>query len=114
MIKGIDIDLEGKVYTVPPLNLGALEKLQDRLLAFTGGIDKDSVATVLDAAYLALRRNYPEMTREDVAGMIDVANMEAVMLAVMDVSGLRRKSLESERSQPGEGNSSGEAQPGSL
>jgi len=95
-IKGIPLSLGGKTYIVPPLNLGTLERLQERLANFTGGVDQESVSTVLDAAHSALLRNYPEITREQVAEMIDVANMAEVMEAVMDVSGLKRKAIEAD------------------
>ena len=94
MIKGIDMELGGKVWTIPPLNLGALEGLEARLQNFTGGLDAASISLVLDAAFMALRRNYRDISREQVAEIVDVANMEAVMEAVMDVSGLKRKTLE--------------------
>lgn len=93
-IKGIPLPLGGKTYIVPPLNLGALERLQERLTSFTGGIDQESVSTVLDAAHSALLRNYPDLTRDQVAEVVDVANMAEVMEAVMDVSGLKRKAIE--------------------
>ncbi|MFK7088684.1 hypothetical protein AAFM71_07690 [Chromobacterium violaceum] len=102
-IKGIPLSLGGTTYIVPPLNLGALEQLQERLANFSGGIDAASVGTVLDAAHAALVRNYPDLTRERVAELIDVANMGEVMEAVMDVSGLKRQAFETE------GQSSGEA-----
>ncbi|HNA67279.1 MAG TPA: hypothetical protein PLN96_05125 [Zoogloea sp.] len=91
MIKGITLHLAGTDYDVPPIALGDLERLQDRIAGFQGGLDKDSVATVIDAAHAALKRNYPEITRETVAGLVDVANMGEVFSAVMDVSGLLRK-----------------------
>lgn len=102
MIKGIDMELGGRVWTIPPLNLAALEGLEARLQSFTGGLDAASISLVLDAAYLALKRNYPGLARDEVAEFIDVANMEAVMEAVMDVSGLKRKSLEGGVPTPGE------------
>lgn len=94
-VKGIPIQFAGKEYVIPPLSLGALEQLQERIAGFTGDIrSKEQVATVLDAAHAALKRNYPDVTREDVADWIDVANMADVFEAVMDISGLKRKSLE--------------------
>lgn len=98
-IKGIPLELGGETLIVPPINLGALEQMQEALASYTGGLDKVSMATVLDAAHAALRRNYPDMTREDVADVIDVANMQQVMEAVMDVSGLRRKALEADQGE---------------
>jgi hypothetical protein len=93
-IKGIRLELSGDFYVIPPMPLGALEQMHDRLDAYTGGADKQSVSTVIDCLYAALKRNYPEKTREDVADLVDVGNMQDVMMAVMDVSGMRRKQLE--------------------
>lgn len=94
-VKGIPVELGGETLVIPPLALGALEQLQERVGNFRGDIrDKEQVATVIDAAHAALKRNYPEMTREQVADAIDIGNMADVFEAVMDVSGLKRKALE--------------------
>lgn len=102
--KGVQIEFaNGEKYVVPPLTLGMVELLQDRLSAFTGGMDKESVALVTDAVLMALNRNYPEVTREQLKDeLLDLGNMEEVMLAVMDVSGLRRKEQEKGEAQPGQ------------
>ncbi|OQS41131.1 hypothetical protein [Chromobacterium haemolyticum] len=101
-IKGISVLLNGKAYVIPPLNLAALEQLQDRLEQFDGGIGKESISTVLDATTAALKRNYPDLTRDQVAELVDVANMAEVMEAIMDVSGLKRKAQEVEGQPQGE------------
>lgn len=97
---GIAIALAGDEYIVPPLNLGTLEQMQKRLQDFNGGIDAASVNTVLDATHAALLRNYPEITRDEIAELVDVGNMQEIMQAVMDVSGLRRKALETKDLAP--------------
>ncbi|MBS0370203.1 MAG: hypothetical protein JSS57_13480 [Proteobacteria bacterium] len=93
-IKGIPVELGGGTYIVPPITLGALEQLQEDLSNYTAGLGKTSLKTVVDATHAALRRNYPGMTRDQVADLLDVGNMQEIMDAVMDVSGLRRKALE--------------------
>jgi hypothetical protein len=95
-VKGVQVEFSnGTTMTVPPLNLAAVETLQDRLATFKGGMDKESVALMVDATLLALKRNYPDMTRDQVVNdLLDLGNMEEVMQAVMDVSGLRRKEQE--------------------
>lgn len=101
-VKGISIELGGEQYVVPPIALGALEQLQSRLAGFSGDVsDAAQVSTVIDAAHAALRRNYPQLTRDAVADLIDVSNMAEVFEAVMDISGLKRRSHEEKR-QPGE------------
>lgn len=99
--KGIPLEIGGKVYVFAPISFGYLEQLQERLVEFKGGIDPASVATALDVAFASLTRNYPEMTREDVAELIDLENFMEIFTAAMDVSGLRRKALE-EAAKPGE------------
>lgn len=94
-VKGIAVQLGGESFVIPPLSLGALEQLQSRVADFKGDIrDKEQVATVIDAAHAALKRNYPAITRDEIADMIDVGNMAEVFEAVMDVSGLKRKAIE--------------------
>lgn len=98
--KGIPVVLGNETYIVPPLALGALEQLQSRVANFNGDIrDAEQVATVIDAAHSALRRNYPEITRDELCELLDVANMTEVFEAVMDVSGLKRRKLEAGESQ---------------
>lgn len=102
-IKGISLNLSGETLVVPPLSLGALEQLQERINKFNGDIgDREQVATVIDAVHAALRRNYPEITRDTVADMIGLENMNEVFEAVMDVSGMKRRALESEAAAAGE------------
>jgi hypothetical protein len=92
---GIKLTLGGEDYILPPISLGALEQLKDGIAAFNGDItDGAQVSTVIDAALASLNRNYPDITRAQVADMIDVGNMADVFSAVMDVSGLKRKALE--------------------
>lgn len=99
-IPGITLRLADGDYVVPPLSLGALEQLQSQIASFTGNVlDAGQVATVIDATHAALRRNYPDLTRDAVAELIDVGNMVEVFEALMDVSGLKRKAQES---APGE------------
>nr|DAT12065.1 MAG TPA: tail tube protein [Caudoviricetes sp.] len=100
-IKGVTVELNGTEYVIPPIALGALEQLQSRIGAFDGNVqDAKQISTVIDCAHSALKRNYPDMTREEVADLIDIGNMNEVFAAVMDVSGLKRK--EQEAAQAGE------------
>lgn len=98
MIKGVSLELgDGNTYVLPPLTLGALEILQDKLNAsYAGALDPEYIKTVIDAAHLALRRNYPDLTRDQVKEIIGLENMEMVFKAVLDVSGMFRKSLEAQ------------------
>jgi uncharacterized protein (DUF433 family) len=88
MIPGKDIKLGGETYTVPPLTLGALQRFQAKLTSYSGSLSAEDVQTVIDVATAALKRNYPDLTAEQVADMIDLGNIQEVFMAVMSVSGL--------------------------
>jgi hypothetical protein len=98
-VKGVEIEFaNGLTLVVPPLSLAAVESFQDRLTAYSGGLS--DVTLVIDALHASLKRNYPEMTREEVAETVDIANMQQVMFAVMNVSGLVKKEDESGEAKP--------------
>ncbi|MBV8061455.1 MAG: hypothetical protein JO253_08050 [Alphaproteobacteria bacterium] len=89
-VKGTAIDFaDGSTLIVPPLSLASVEALQDRLVNYKGGLG--DVSVVIDALHASLKRNYPDMTRDQVAELVDIANMQDVMLAVMNTSGLKSK-----------------------
>lgn len=93
-IAGVNFDFGAETLIIPPLALGDLELLQERLAALQlGSLDPQSVSTVIDATLAALLRNYPDMTRARVAALIDLANMAQVIQCVMDVAGMYRKAL---------------------
>lgn len=86
--KGVAIEIAGVVYIIPALTLRSVQALQERLTKYTGQLNAESVELVLDTVHAALARNYPDMTRDAVADMVDLSNMAALMNAVMGVSGL--------------------------
>lgn len=92
--KGIPFQLGDRLLVVPPLNFRSLEELQDRLANFEAGVDKEARATIVDAAWHALRRNYPDITQDEIIDGLDIGNMQELMESVMDVSGLKRKAYE--------------------
>jgi hypothetical protein len=96
--KGIKVTLGERDLVVPPLNFRALQQFQERLVGFSGGVDPQSVALVLDVVEASLQRNYTDITREWLEEVLDVGNMQEVMEACMDVSGLKRKAQEQEAS----------------
>ena len=100
LIPGIEKDFGGgRVYVIPPLSLGALELLQDRMaeLPSLTSTDPAAIKTIIDATHMALKRNYPELTREEVGELVDVGNTGEVYECLMDVAGIKRKAQEAER-----------------
>lgn len=95
MIPGIEFPFSAtKKLIIPPMSLGALELMQDKLaiVPTLTATDPVAVKTMIDALHLALKRNYPEITRPEVAELIDVGNMGDIFECLMDVGGVKRKS----------------------
>lgn len=84
--RGTVLAIDGQDYYFAPLSLGALELLLPKLQNFT----EQDIGTVIDVAHKSLKRNYPEITREEVADMIYMDQLQDVMAAVMSVSGLKQ------------------------
>lgn len=95
LIPGVERTFGGEVYIIPPLSLGALQRLQGKLEALgqaAGPLEPAAVSTVIEATYSALRRNYPDITKEKVAeDIVDVGNMHEIIACVMDVAGVKRR-----------------------
>lgn len=93
-VKGVVVEFADGPLVVPPLSLASVEALQDRLSGYgDGGIAQ--VSLVIDSLWHALKRNYPDLTRDQAADMVDMENMGEVMDAVMNVAGLKRKAGDS-------------------
>lgn len=94
-VKGIPFEFSDCTLAIPSLSLGAMERLQERLAGMSDDMfDPENISTVIDTLHAALGRNYPDMTREEVADLIDLENMQEAMTCAMDISGLKRKALE--------------------
>lgn len=94
--RGTTIQIDGQPFVFAPLSLGAVEKLLPALQSF----QPNDVGMVIDVAHKSLKRNYPDITRDDVADMLYMDQLEEVMAAVMSVSGLKNK--ESQEGEAGE------------
>lgn len=95
MIEGKTINLGGEEYVVPPLNLGQIRRLQKEIENIgrldAASLDDNAVDTMLNVILAGMSRNYPELTKEKLEGLIDLGNMRAVTEAVLGVSGLKKE-----------------------
>ncbi|RZA14045.1 MAG: hypothetical protein EOP02_27255 [Proteobacteria bacterium] len=65
-VPGVSFPFPGKTLVIPPLALGDLEQLLERINAvMAGNMDRDSIATVIDATHAALRRNFQTRSTHD-------------------------------------------------
>jgi hypothetical protein len=103
MIPGIPKMIGGIEHIVPPLSLGGLEFYGEAIEAFQEG--KTGLAgfsVVTDVVFAALKRNYPDVTRDFVKEGIGLEDAGDFLIAVMDVSGINRKALEAGKATAGQ------------
>lgn len=90
--KGYELELGGTKYVFPPLSLGAIEMLQEKITEVTvnaaSGNMLTQIGSIIDISLASLKRNYPEITREQVADMIDISNIESIFVNIMSTSGM--------------------------
>lgn len=90
-VPGVLYDFNGRQLVLAPLNMGALRQLLERTKTMGQEATVDQIDTVVDAVFASLKRNYPSITREEVADdLVDSANVEELMPIIMNRSGLGR------------------------
>ena len=103
MIEGKKITLGGVEYTLPPLNFTAIERymaLQSDIQSAVDSADLQKQINIMaEIVWLALRRNYPEMTVETVKDMVDMTSVHSIVEEVVEVSGLKKSQVASPESQ---------------
>lgn len=80
-------------YRVPPLGFGALQILQERvgiLGSISGMPTREQMQAIVEIAHMAVKRNYPAMTVEELEEMLDLENFKEVLEAILSTSGYRR------------------------
>jgi hypothetical protein len=93
MIDGVTMQIAGREWVIPPLNLKQLKKLGPKLNQIPAGPatvmpTEEQLGNILELIHSALSRNYPDLTLDEVEDMIDLGNMVKVIQAVMGISGL--------------------------
>ncbi len=94
LIPGAEIEMGGETYILPPLTLGQLRAgMRDKMRENDKLIEEGKFWEALDVKNViigtALRRNYPDITDEDVSGMLDLRNYDRAWEIVLGGSGLR-------------------------
>lgn len=96
LIPGVEISLGGELRILAPLNAAAIKQHRAKIgQVFVGQVPDVELVSVL--AYCSLKRNYPDITQEQVDDIIDYGNLIPVWEAVMNISGLAVEAGKMER-----------------
>lgn len=107
LVEGTPIKIGRQVLIVPALNFKALRALKPKLAILTALKVSDEVTdevheAMLDIVHTALRRNYPNMSREEIEEGFDLSNRDRIIKAVMGQSGLTQSGEATGFPPPGE------------
>lgn len=92
---GIVKTIGGTEYIIPPISLRTLQIMQSEIEQINQSVmDAKSIDTAITVIHSALKRNYPQITLDEVGDLVDVGSMFDLFEVVMDVSGLKRKAIE--------------------
>ena len=96
MIPGIPVTLGGADYTVPPLNLRLFFQYEEQVgvLQNPGAHSIADYAKAASAVLLAvIQRNYPELTAEQFADLVDFTSLAPMVQAMFGQSGFTGRPL---------------------
>ncbi|QDD62647.1 hypothetical protein EJD96_00060 (plasmid) [Herbaspirillum seropedicae] len=91
LIDGAQVKMGGKEWVIPALSLGQIKRLAPKiesLANMSNMLTSDQVSNVCEIVHAALKRNYPDVTIEEVEDMVDMGNMRQVIQTVMGQAGL--------------------------
>jgi hypothetical protein len=96
LIPGVEIELAGEKYVLPPLTAGqlrkgVLDKMRENDSLIEQGKYYEAISVKNSIIAEALRRNYPHFTDEDVEDMLDLRNYDKAWEIILGGSGLRSK-----------------------
>jgi len=80
-------------YLIPPLAFGSIKHVQKqmpKLQGMTGMPNEEQMTVVAEVVLLALKRNYPDMTLEQVLDGLDLGNFGRVFEAVLGSAGYKK------------------------
>lgn len=92
--RGVPFEWGNDILIVPPLPLGKSKEIQKKMAALSANMETETkeesvakmdnrVAIIVEAATLALRRNYPDITDEAIADGITQNNMNDLFSAAL-------------------------------
>jgi hypothetical protein len=92
MIEGTSVRLSGRDLMIPPLTLGQVKRLTPLIEKIAvqgenlGG--PEALDACVEVIHAAIKRNYPDMTKDEVEDLVDLRNVHEAISAVMGQSGL--------------------------
>ena len=107
------ITLHGRTFTLSPLTLGDLRRLESALLGAEQKIAHGfgSMLSLVPVIHASISKMHPEIALEELEEMLDLNNFAEVLDRVLEASGLKRQSSAASQLRGSEAASPGEPVP---
>lgn len=96
LVDGVSLKIGRTVLTIPALDFKSLRRLRPQMAVLTAMDDKASDITdeqyeaMIEVVHTAIRRNYPNMSRDELEAGMDLGNAKSLLQAVMTGSGMTK------------------------
>ncbi len=92
MLDGIQVKMGGREFIIPPLNFSSLRKYLPKIQEMMAEKDPLKLLDINSEILLAaLRRNYPELKIDELEELLDFKNVQEIIEALMEASGLKKQ-----------------------
>jgi hypothetical protein len=87
MVPGITMTLGDREWVIPPLTLVQVQEVLPRVQEFARAhpseLGNEQLDVLTQIVTGAMQRNYPDLTLQEVKGMLDLGNTGAVLAAIL-------------------------------
>lgn len=92
LLDGVTVKIGRREFIVPPLNIKSLKRAAKLAPVMEGG-GEESFDACVDVIHMAVVRNYPDVTRDELEEELDSTNLPTVVNAVLEASGYDPKAV---------------------
>lgn len=96
---GITVTISWRDFIIPPLCMRDIKRLLPLMETIQDLPPIGMLDALVEIIHTALARNYPDLTRDELEGLLDPLNIRVISDRVMEASGLKKKD-EPEPDQP--------------
>lgn len=93
LLDGVTLRVGRRDYVVPPLNLKGVKRVQALMPQLSNEADPGSIDAAIEILQLAINRNYPDVTREQIEEDVDLGNLWLLVQATLSVAGFGPKTM---------------------
>lgn len=91
--RGVAVFMAGQTFIIPALSVRQFRDNYEKLTNPIGDVNENTITATFESFVpvigLAIRRNYPDITDEQLWDMLDLATFKEVVAAIQNASGMR-------------------------